>query len=73
MSTTPIVDRIRIIPKASDFLDRNVGRSGEVYFNAATDSLRANTGGGAGGCGGRFQNGQNGFANTGIGERQMQA
>jgi hypothetical protein len=44
MSTTPIVDRIRIIPKAKDFLDRNVGRSGEVYFNAATDSLRVYTG-----------------------------
>ena len=44
MSTTPVVDRIRIIPKADDFLDRNVGRSSEIYFNAATDSLRVYTG-----------------------------
>jgi hypothetical protein len=40
MSSAPIVDRIRIIPRPDDFLDRNVGSSGEVFFNRATSSLR---------------------------------
>jgi hypothetical protein len=44
MSTTPVVDRIRIIPRADDFLDRNVGSSGEVFFNRATNSLRVFSG-----------------------------
>lgn len=39
-SSAPIVDRIRIIPRPNDFLDRNVGSSGEVFFNRATSSLR---------------------------------
>lgn len=39
-SSAPIVDRIRIIPRPDDFLDRNVGSSGEVFFNRATSSLR---------------------------------
>jgi hypothetical protein len=44
MSTAPIVDRIRIIPRPDDFLDRNVGASGEVFFNRATNSLRVYSG-----------------------------
>ena len=44
MSSTPIVDRIRIIPRPDDFLDRNVGASGEVFFNKATNSLRVYSG-----------------------------
>ena len=44
MSTAPIVDRIRIIPRPDDFLDRNVGSSGEVFFNRATNSLRVYSG-----------------------------
>lgn len=44
MSSSPIVDRIRIIPRPDDFLDRNVGSSGEVFFNDATSSLRVYTG-----------------------------
>jgi len=44
MSSAPIVDRIRIIPRPSDFLDRNVGSSGEVFFNRATNSLRVYSG-----------------------------
>ena len=35
----PIVDRIRIIPRASDFLDRNTGSSGEVFFDRKTNTL----------------------------------
>ena len=44
MSAAPIVDRIRIIPRPDDFLDRNVGSSGEVFFNKATNSLRVYSG-----------------------------
>lgn len=44
MSSSPIVDRIRIIPRPDDFLDRNVGSSGEVFFNGATSSLRVYSG-----------------------------
>jgi len=44
MSSAPIVDRIRIIPRPGDFLDRNVGSSGEVFFNKATNSLRVYSG-----------------------------
>jgi len=44
MSSAPIVDRIRIIPRPDDFLDRNVGSSGEVFFNGATSSLRVYSG-----------------------------
>lgn len=44
MSSAPIVDRIRIIPRPDDFLDRNVGSSGEVFFNKATNSLRVYSG-----------------------------
>ena len=44
MSSAPIVDRIRIIPRPTDFLDRNVGASGEVFFNRATNSLRVYSG-----------------------------
>jgi len=49
MSLSPIVDRIRIIPRPNDFLDRNVGASGEIFFNAATNSLRVYTGKNQGG------------------------
>jgi len=40
----PVVDRIRIIPRPDDFLDRNVGNSGEVFFNKLTNSLRVYSG-----------------------------
>lgn len=36
----PVVDRIRIIPRSQEFLNRNVGSSGEVFFNRETNSLR---------------------------------
>ena len=44
MSQLPIVDRIRIIPRPDDFLGRNVGSSGEVFFNRETNSLRVYSG-----------------------------
>jgi len=40
----PIVDRIRIIPRPTDFLNRNVGSSGEVFFSKDTNSLRVFSG-----------------------------
>jgi len=43
-SSAPIVDRIRIIPRPIDFLDRNVGSSGEVFFNRESSSLRVYSG-----------------------------
>ncbi len=36
----PVVDRIRIIPRPNDFLDRQVGNSGEVFFDKQSKSLR---------------------------------
>lgn len=40
MSQSPIVDRIRIIPRPDDFLDRNVGSSGELYYSKEANTLR---------------------------------
>ena len=45
----PVVDRIRIIPRPSDFLSRNSGSSGEVFFNRETNSLRVYSGNAVGG------------------------
>lgn len=43
-SSAPIVDRIRIIPRPEDFLDRNVGASGEVFFSRDSNTLRVYSG-----------------------------
>lgn len=48
-SQAPIVDRIRIIPRPTDFLDRNVGSSGEVFYSKESGSLRVYSGKLAGG------------------------
>ena len=45
----PVVDRIRIIPRPDDFLDRNVGASGEVFFDKDANTLRVYNGRLAGG------------------------
>ena len=39
-NSAPVVDRIRIIPRPDDFLDRNYGNSGEVFFDKQTKTLR---------------------------------
>lgn len=39
-SAAPVVDRIRLIPRPDDFLDRQVGSSGEVFYDKATKTLR---------------------------------
>jgi len=44
MSSSPTVNRLRITPRPDEFLDRNVGASGEIFFNAATNSLRVYSG-----------------------------
>jgi len=48
-SNAPVVDRIRIIPRPDDFLNRNVGSSGEVFYNKQSDTLRVYSGKIAGG------------------------
>lgn len=48
-NSAPIVDRIRIIPRPGDFLDRNIGSSGEVFFSKDTNSLRVYSGKNQGG------------------------
>jgi hypothetical protein len=45
----PVVGRIRIIPRPSDFLDRQVGNSGEVFFDKQSKSLRVYSGDDQGG------------------------
>jgi plastocyanin len=48
-NSAPIVDRIRIIPRPDDFLNRNVGSSGEVFFNKQSSSIRVYSGKDVGG------------------------
>lgn len=40
MSQTPVVNRIRIIPRDTEFLERNVGSSGEIFYNKEQNTLR---------------------------------
>lgn len=40
MSQSPIVDRIRLIPRPEDFLNRNIGSSGELYYSKTARTLR---------------------------------
>ena len=49
MTTSAIFDRIRIIPRPDDFLDRNVGSSGEIFFDKQANSLRLYDGKATGG------------------------
>ena len=43
-NSAPVVDRIRIIPRPDDFLDRNVGASGEVFYDKQANTLRVYSG-----------------------------
>jgi hypothetical protein len=43
-NSAPVVDRIRIIPRPDDFLDRNVGSSGEVFYDKQANTLRVYSG-----------------------------
>lgn len=49
MSQAPIFDRVRLIPRPADFLSRNTGASGEIFYNKATSSLRVYNGNDVGG------------------------
>lgn len=49
MTTSAIFDRIRIIPRPDDFLDRNVGSSGEIFFDKQANTLRLYDGKATGG------------------------
>ena len=49
MSRSAIFDRIRIIPRPDDFLDRNVGSSGEIFFDKQANPLRLYNGKATGG------------------------
>ena len=49
MSRSAIFDRIRIIPRPDDFLDRNVGSSGEIFFDKQANTLRLYNGKATGG------------------------
>jgi len=40
MSTIPIFNAVRIIPRETDFLDRNVGSRGEIFFDRQANALR---------------------------------
>jgi len=44
MPTVSTFKFLRVIPRPDEFLDRNVGASGEIFFNAATNSLRVYSG-----------------------------
>jgi len=37
----PVVNRIRLIPRPKDFLDRNIGASGELYYSKTSQTIRA--------------------------------
>jgi len=43
-NSAPIVDRLRIIPRPRDFLDRNVGSSGEIFYDKSSNTLRLYSG-----------------------------
>ena len=45
----PTVDRIRILPRSADFLDRTVGSKGEVFYSNDSKSLRIFNGADIGG------------------------
>jgi len=49
INSAPIVDRIRIITKSADFLDRATGSSGEIFYNKTSNSLRIYNGSTRGG------------------------
>ena len=36
----PIINNLRVVPRASDFLDRKLGSRGEIFFDQTTNTLR---------------------------------
>lgn len=40
----PVFDRVRLVPRPTDFLDRNTGSSGELFYEKETKTLRVYNG-----------------------------
>lgn len=40
MSKSVLFNNVRIIPRESDFLDRNIGSKGDIFYEATTNTLR---------------------------------
>lgn len=38
--STPIINNLRVLPRAADFLDRKLGIRGEIFFDQTTNTLR---------------------------------
>lgn len=49
MSTTPIFNAVRIIPRDEEFLNRKLGSRGEIFYDRDSNSLRLYNGSTAGG------------------------
>lgn len=44
LPVAPVFDRIRLVPRPNDFLNRNVGASGELFYEKETKTLRVYNG-----------------------------
>ena len=44
LSVAPVFDRVRLVPRPNDFLNRNVGASGELFYEKETKTLRVYNG-----------------------------
>ena len=44
LPVAPVFDRVRLVPRPNDFLNRNVGSSGEIFYEKETKTLRVYNG-----------------------------
>ncbi len=44
LPVAPVFDRVRLVPRPNDFLNRNVGASGEIFYEKETKTLRVYNG-----------------------------
>jgi hypothetical protein len=44
LPVAPVFDRVRLVPRPNDFLNRNVGASGELFYEKETKTLRVYNG-----------------------------
>ncbi len=44
LPVAPVFDRVRLVPRPTDFLDRNTGSSGEIFYEKDTKTLRVYNG-----------------------------
>ena len=44
LPVAPAFDRVRLIPRPNDFLNRNVGASGELFYEKESRTLRVFSG-----------------------------